>query len=134
MIGTRSLSDFAEQVNTAYNVLEAIADVESALVAYATTLEERVLLAETVESYREAEQLARERYAAGVDDLQTLLSIERESLAAAQRLAAVEGQVASNAVGLYKALGGAWEIDPEADSQASETTAATKESTTEVRG
>ncbi len=115
-------------------VLQAIAEVESALVAYATTLEERVLLAETVQSYREAEELARARYAAGVDDLQTLLSIERESLAAAQRLAAVEGQVASNAVGLYKALGGAWQIEPGVDSRVSEDAAATKESTTEVRG
>jgi outer membrane protein TolC len=37
--------------------------------------------------------------------------VQRELLDATQRLAQVEGQVSSNAVGLYKALGGGWEID-----------------------
>lgn len=95
-------------------VLQAIAEVESALAAYAATLEERTRVEETVASYRVAENLARERYAAGVDDLQQLLAIERETLAATQRLAVLEGQVASNVVGLYKALGGGWQVDPEA--------------------
>ena len=40
-----------------------------------------------------------------------LLTNERGVFEARQQLALIEGQVASNAVGLYKALGGAWEID-----------------------
>jgi NodT family efflux transporter outer membrane factor (OMF) lipoprotein len=92
-------------------VLEAIAEVESALIAYAATIEERERLQDTVAAYRRSSELARARYDAGVNDLQIVLDIEREWLVASQRLAQVEGQVASNAVGLYKALGGAWEID-----------------------
>ena len=45
-----------------------------------------------------------------MDDLQTLLTAERGVLEARQQLALIEGQVASNVVGIYKALGGAWEI------------------------
>jgi len=96
-------------------VLEAIAEVESTLAAYAATLEERVRLEDTVAAYRRSLSLARDRYDAGVDDLQTVLDVERELLAATQRLAQIEGQVASNAVGLYKALGGGWEIGPVGD-------------------
>lgn len=92
-------------------VLEAMAEVENALVAYASTLDEQVQLAATVASYRRAAELARTRYDAGVDDLQTLLTIDRGLLVAVQRLDQVEGQLASNVVGLYKALGGAWNIE-----------------------
>ncbi len=92
-------------------VLEAVAEVESALAAYGSTILEQARLEDTVAAYRNAESLAQARYDAGVDDLQQLLDVQRELLAATQRLAGVEGQVASNAVGLYKALGGGWNID-----------------------
>lgn len=103
----------AQQALLAYErtVLEAIAEVESSLVALAMTVDSRRRLEETVRSYETATRLARQRYEAGVDDLQVLLTNERGVFEARQQLALIEGQVASNAVGLYKALGGAWEID-----------------------
>ena len=106
-------SEQADQALLSYErtVLEAIAEVETALVAYATSMESRRRLRETVDTYESAIALALERYQAGVDDLQTLLTAERGVLEARQQLALVEGQVASNVVGIYKALGGGWEID-----------------------
>ena len=102
----------AEQALLTYErtVLEAVAEVETNLAAYAYSMESRRRLRETVASYERAVDLAMQRFKAGVDDLQTLLTAERGVLEARQQLALIEGQVASNVVGIYKALGGAWEI------------------------
>ena len=106
----------SQQALLAYEatVLQAVAEVETALIAFASTLEERRRLRDTVNSYDAAMVLARDRFEAGVDDLQALLEVEREGLAAEQQLALAEGQVAANVVGLYKALGGAWNIEEKA--------------------
>ena len=102
----------AEQALLAYEraVLEAVAEVETTMAAYANSMESRVQLRRTVAAYEKAVDLAMQRFKAGVDDLQTLLTAERGVLEARQQLALIEGRVASNVVGIYKALGGAWEI------------------------
>lgn len=102
----------AEQALLIYErtVLEAISEVETNLAAYAYSMESRRRLRDTVAAYERAVDLAMQRFKAGVDDLQTLLTAERGVLEARQQLALIEGQVASNVVGIYKALGGAWEI------------------------
>ena len=92
-------------------VLNAIADVETALVAYGSSLQEQSRLGEAASSFDRATTLATERLAQGVSDLESLLNLERELLAVQQQLAVVNGQVASNAVGLYQALGGSWNIE-----------------------
>ena len=100
-------------------VLNAIEDVENALIAYVQTLRERQQLRVTVVAYQRVVNLATERYTRGADDLQTLLDAQRYLSQAQQTLAQVEGQVSSNVVVLYKALGGAWEVVPEGTSGAS---------------
>ena len=104
--------EMAEQALLQYEqtVLGAIGEVENAIIAYASTIDERNRLQRAVDAYGDAERLALARYEAGRDDLQNLLTVERLALEAVQKLAQAEGQVASNVVGLYKALGGAWEI------------------------
>jgi NodT family efflux transporter outer membrane factor (OMF) lipoprotein len=92
-------------------VLNAIADVETALVAYGSSLQEQSRLGESASTFDRATALATERLSQGVSDLESLLNLERELLAVQQQLAVVNGQVASNAVGLYKALGGSWNIE-----------------------
>ena len=92
-------------------VLNAIADVETALVAYGSSIREQTRLSKAEASYDRAATLATDRLARGVSDLESLLNLERELLAVQQELAVVNGQVASNAVGLYKALGGSWNIE-----------------------
>ncbi len=92
-------------------VVGAIADVETALVAYGSSLREQTRLRQVVDTYDRAATLATSRLEQGVDDLESLLDLERELLAAVQDLAVVDGQVAANAVGIYKALGGSWKIE-----------------------
>jgi NodT family efflux transporter outer membrane factor (OMF) lipoprotein len=92
-------------------VLNAIADVETALVAYGSSLLEQSRLSNAATTYDRAATLATDRLTRGVSDLESLLNLERELLAVQQELAVVNGQVASNAVGLYKALGGSWNIE-----------------------
>ena len=99
-------------------VLNAIEDVENALIAYVQTLRERQQLRASVAAYQRVVKLAKDRYTRGADDLQTLLDAERYLSQAEQTLAQVEGQVSANVVILYKALGGAWEVVPKGTSGA----------------
>lgn len=92
-------------------VFGAIADVETALVAYGSSLREQSRLRQVVDTYDRAATLATSRLEQGVDDLESLLDLERELLGAVQELAVIDGQVAANAVGIYKALGGSWNIE-----------------------
>jgi outer membrane protein TolC len=92
-------------------VFGAIADVETALVAYGSSLREQARLRQVVDTYDRAATLATSRLEQGVDDLGSLLDLERELLGAVQELAVIDGQVAANAVGIYKALGGSWNIE-----------------------
>lgn len=99
-----------EQALRAYEaaVLTALEEVENALVAMARTDERRTALGAAAASARVAAQLARQRYAAGITDFQTVLNTERALLTAEDGLATTEAEHASAAIQLYKALGGGW--------------------------
>jgi multidrug efflux system outer membrane protein len=56
------------------------------------------------------------RYQFGVADFLTVLDAERTLLEAQDRLADSETLTATALVGVYKALGGGWEIVPESAS------------------
>ncbi|HXG52805.1 MAG TPA: efflux transporter outer membrane subunit [candidate division Zixibacteria bacterium] len=89
-------------------VLTALEDVENALVAYAGEQERQRALAEADQAARHAAQLARDQYASGLVDFQTVLDAERTSLASQDQLVQSRGRVASNLIALYKSLGGGW--------------------------
>ncbi|MBI4756198.1 MAG: efflux transporter outer membrane subunit [Betaproteobacteria bacterium] len=105
-----------EQALAAYEstLLKALEEVENALVAYAREQERRDALRAAVDAARRAADLARERYAAGITDFQAVLDAQRSLLTLEDQLAASTGQVATNLVSLYKALGGGWVPGPEA--------------------
>jgi len=63
-------------------------------------------------SYAKAAELARLRYMDGISDFLTQLDAERRMLEAQERLAESETRSATELVGVYKALGGAWQISP----------------------
>lgn len=112
-----------EQSLAAYEaaVLGALEEVENALVAYSQEQGRRDALKAAVEAARRAEQVARDRYDAGVTGFQDVLDAQRSRLNLEDQLATSEGQVAANLVSLYKALGGGWEplpTAPEATSRA----------------
>lgn len=111
VIDVRNEQAYQALVSYEATVFGAIADVETSLVAYGSSLREQTRLRQVVDTYDRAATLATARLEQGVDDLEALLDIERELLGAVQELAVIDGQVAANAVGIYKALGGSWNIE-----------------------
>jgi NodT family efflux transporter outer membrane factor (OMF) lipoprotein len=94
-------------------VLQAMADVEDALVAYNQEQARRQSLQRAVESNRRATDLARQLNQAGVVDFLNVLQAELSLYLSEDQLAQSEQTVATNLIALYKALGGGWEVtDP----------------------
>jgi NodT family efflux transporter outer membrane factor (OMF) lipoprotein len=89
-------------------ILIAVEDVENALTAFAEEQERNDALMEATQSAQRAAELARDQYASGLIDFQTVLDAERTLLSAQDQVAQSKGQVSSNLISLYKALGGGW--------------------------
>jgi outer membrane protein TolC len=99
-----------EQARVAYeqSVLSALHEVENALVALARNGERTEALAIAAESANNAAELARQRYAAGLIDFQSVLDTERSVRAAEDALASSRADRVLALIRLYKALGGGW--------------------------
>jgi NodT family efflux transporter outer membrane factor (OMF) lipoprotein len=97
---------FLQQYET--TILIALEDVENALTAFAEEHERRDALMEANQAAQRAAELARDQYASGLIDFQTVLDAERTVLSFQDQVAQSEGQVTSNLISLYKALGGGW--------------------------
>lgn len=89
-------------------ILIALEDVENALAAFAEEQERRDALREATQAAQRAAELARDQYASGLIDFQVVLDAERSVLSFQDQLAQSQGQVSSNLISLYKALGGGW--------------------------
>lgn len=89
-------------------VLTALEDVENALVAYANEQMRGRSLAEAAQAGQSAFELARDQYSSGLVDFQTVLDMQRSLLTVQDQLAASDGEVTSDLIRLYKALGGGW--------------------------
>jgi len=90
-------------------VLDALRDVENALVAYAEEQNRRQALKEAVHAAQSAAGLAGNQYAAGLIDFLTVLDSQRSLLSLQDQLIQSEATVTTNLARLYKALGGGWE-------------------------
>jgi multidrug efflux system outer membrane protein len=103
-------SALQEQYLIAYEsaVLNALKEVENALVAYAEEQNRRQSLIETTRAAQEAADLAQQKYQAGLSDFTSVLDSQRSLLSFQDELAQSDGKVISNLVRLYKALGGGW--------------------------
>jgi outer membrane protein, multidrug efflux system len=106
----------AEQARTAAStaayqrtVLEALRDVETALVSYAKAEERRGRLTTELDTDREAVRVATRLYEQGVQAFLPVLDAERALYAAADKLARTERDTAVALVALYTALGGGWQ-------------------------
>ncbi|MDJ0875007.1 MAG: efflux transporter outer membrane subunit [Desulfobacterales bacterium] len=91
-------------------VLEAYQEVEDALVAYLRTQEQVALLADAVKAYKDAVNLSSLQYREGLVDFQRVLDSQENLVQTQDTLVATTGDVVLSLVGLYKALGGGWEI------------------------
>ena len=94
------------------SVLNALQDVESALIAYSKEQARRSALARAVISNRQALDLSTRLYRQGQTDFLNVLNAERSLLGVEDALAQSEANVATDLASLYKALGGGWEINP----------------------
>ena len=103
-------SALQEQYLFAYEstVLNALEEVENALVAYSEEQYRRQSLIEATMAARQAVELAKNKYQAGLTDFSSVLDAERSLLSFQDELAQSEGTVTSNLIRLYKAAGGGW--------------------------
>ena len=99
-----------EQALIAYEsaLLEALEDVENAITDFAEEQVRLRSLRESEEAAARAAALASTRYEAGASPFLDVLDAQRSLLSAADSRAASEGEVVSNVIRLYKALGGGW--------------------------
>jgi outer membrane protein, multidrug efflux system len=105
-----------ERAQVAYEqtVLTALQEVENALVAIARNRERGEALAIAADSARNAAQLARQRYSAGLIDFQSVLDSERSVLVLEESLGINQANAVRALIRLYKALGGGWSPQAEA--------------------
>ena len=91
-------------------VLGALAEVESLLVAYQEARTARASLSEAASASEAAAGYAEVLYDEGLRDFLVLLDAQRSQTAADDALALAETNVALQAVSLYRALGGGWQV------------------------
>lgn len=91
-------------------LLQALADVENALVAYAEEDRRRAVLARSVASAGDALNLAQELYVRGLSPFLDVLVAQRTLFQAENDLAISEAAVSTDLIGIYKALGGGWAV------------------------
>ena len=97
-------------VNYQNTVLQAAAEVESALYSVARAREQLGYLTESTQSVQQSFELSTIQYTEGETDF-LRVDIAAVKLAESQdSQASVEGLVASNLISAYKALGGGWEL------------------------
>jgi outer membrane protein TolC len=97
-------------VNYKNTVLNAQREVEDAMVAYTRSKEEELFLKESVDAGKRSVELSMIQYREGVIDYQRVLDSQRFLSSQSDRLTEVSGQVGTNLVATYKALGGGWQI------------------------
>lgn len=101
-------------INYRQAVLNAMKEVEDALVTLRTAEEREALQQIATDEAQRSFELSEARYQAGADDLQAVLDAQRQLLSAADQLVQARQQRLTAAVDLFSALGGGWQGDPEA--------------------
>lgn len=99
-------------------VLNAYEEVENSLDAWTSEQRRHQALIEAVGSARRASDLARIQYNSGLVDFETVLTSDRQLISLEDSLAVSDGEMTSNLIRLYKALGGGWSVFPPASTAA----------------
>lgn len=103
------------RVNYQAVVLNALKEVEDALVALRGNRERLQRLQSASESAEQAALLANQRYSSGLVDFQVVLETQRSLLSTQDSLASTQAELSADHVRLYKALGGGWQ--PQQDNE-----------------
>ena len=101
-----------QQVIVTYqnSVLKASQEVEDGIVGFLKALEATSAQEAAVTSARRAVELSSTQYLEGAVDFQRVLDAQRSQLQEENNLVRLRSSVATNAISLYKALGGGWEM------------------------
>jgi len=91
-------------------VLAAQQDVEDNLTAFLKAQDRAGFLAQSVEAARKSLDLAVLQYREGTTDFTTVLIAQQALLNEQDNLASTLGNISSSLVGVYRALGGGWEV------------------------
>ncbi|MBC7955186.1 MAG: efflux transporter outer membrane subunit [Cytophagales bacterium] len=110
----RSQEAGLEKARVAYQavVLNALQEVEDALVSLRGNRERLLRLRNASESAQQAALLATQRYNSGLVDFQTVLDTQRSLLSTQDNVASTQAELSADHVRLYKALGGGWQPEP----------------------
>jgi outer membrane protein, multidrug efflux system len=92
-------------------VLNALAEVENALVAYAKERTRHQALAAAAADFKRAQLLALDRYEEGYANYLDVLEAQRSLYAAQDSVAQSDQQIIDDLIAIYKALGGGWQAD-----------------------
>jgi multidrug efflux system outer membrane protein len=98
-------------------VFRALEETHTAMVNFTKSEASRERLYNAAKASEEAVELAQLRFDAGVDDFLDVLDAERTLLNAQEALARVETQTAWQLIGVYKSLGGGWQVGQTLNSQ-----------------
>jgi len=112
IVGTIQVRDAQEQqalITYRQSILNALEEVENALVAYTREQERRAELADAVEANERAAALAHDLYLGGLSDFLSVLQAQRDLFQLQTELSRSDDAVAVDFVALHKALGGGWE-------------------------
>ncbi len=97
-------------VNYNKTVLSAVADVSNALDGYILTKKQHTENKKAVEATIRAFNISVVQYNDGLVNYQRLLTTVEKLTSTQDRYASIKGNMALNAIALYKALGGGWQI------------------------
>ena len=91
-------------------VLNAVKEVEDGLVAFLRSREQERILAETEAAAQRSLRIASVGYREGFSDFQRVLDAQGALLRAQQSYVTARSTTVGSAIGIYRALGGGWEI------------------------
>jgi NodT family efflux transporter outer membrane factor (OMF) lipoprotein len=91
-------------------VLKAQKEVEDSLIAFLMAQNSAEFLAQSTAAAQRSLDLAMLQYSEGITDFTTVLTAEQELLKQQDNFAQTLGGIASNLVGVYRTLGGGWQI------------------------
>jgi len=91
-------------------VLQAVQEVEDAMIEYLRTQDQVAFLADAVAAYKSSVDLSTLQYKEGLVDFQRVLDAQQNLAQQQDDWVVTSGDVGLNLISLYKALGGGWEM------------------------
>jgi len=91
-------------------VLQAVQEVEDAMIAFLRTQDQVAFLSDAVAAYKSSVDLSTLQYKEGLVDFQRVLDAQQNLVQQQDNWVVTTGDVGLNLISLYKALGGGWEM------------------------